>query len=303
VVLRFLFGVFSAPLFPSAGALTVRWFRRQAYGRVQGLVAGASGGGALLAPVVISTIITTQGWRASYLYTGMMTFLLSAIWYARVRDGVSQKEEINATESGMRDLFRSRALWLLTLSYSAVSFLSALFDNWIYYYFREVRHYAPASSAWFTTATQTSILLGLPIGGWIIDRLKTMRRKRLFVVSVLSVSAAALVCATAAGDHPIAILLFCVAYGISSLTDACFSATSLEVGGVIPASSYSVLNTGYAGGFFIGSVSIPAIASTAGWRTALHATSAAVFAGAVLWLLIRCPNPSLDVVAGQNQRR
>ncbi len=69
IFLRFLFGVFSAPLFPSAGALTVGWFRRQTYGRVQGVIAGATGAGATLAPVIIATIVATKGWRASFLQT------------------------------------------------------------------------------------------------------------------------------------------------------------------------------------------------------------------------------------------
>ncbi len=289
IFLRFLFGIFSAPLFPSAGALTVGWFRRQAYGRVQGIVAGATGGGATVAPVIIATIVTTNGWRTSYLQTAAITMLVGVLWHWRVRNGVSHKKQIDDNESGMKDLLRNRTLWLLTLSYAAVSFLSALFDNWIYYYFREVRHYAPASSAWFATATQTSILLGLPIGGWLTDRLETLRRKRLFVFSMLSVSATSLAFASVSGDYTIALILFCVAYGVSSVTDACFSATSLEIGGSIPGSSYGFLNTGFAGGSLIGSVSIPAIAGVAGWNIALYATSAVVLAGAALWLLISCP--------------
>ncbi len=202
---------------------------------------------------------------------------------------MSPRVETGPTESGMKDLLHNRTLWLLTLSYAAMSFFSAFFDNWIYYYFREVRHYAPASSAWFATATQTSILLGLPIGGWLTDRLETLRRKRLFVFCILSVSATSLACASVSNDYTIAVVLFCIAYGIASVADACFSATSLEVGGSIPGSSYGFLNTGFAGGSLIGSVSIPAIADAAGWNIALYATSAVVLAGAALWLVIRCP--------------
>jgi MFS family permease len=291
ISLRVLFGVFSAPLFPSAGALTVRWFRREQYGRVQGLVSGATGVGGVGPPVVIATIVAVQGWRASYLYTAAATVLLAVLWSARVRDGVRHKEQIDDPRVEMRDLLRNRTLWLLTLSYGAAAFFTALFDNWIYYYFREVRHYTSTASAWFTTATQISILVGTPFGGWLADRLKTIRRKQLFVVGVQSVSATSLVCASLVGDYTITIILFCTAYGVSSLTDACFSAMSLEVGGAIPASSYSVVNTGFAGGTLIGSVAIPAIAGAEGWTVAIHATSAVVLAGASLWLLIPCPSP------------
>jgi MFS family permease len=281
IALRFLFGMFSAPVFPSAGALTVGWFRQKEYGMVQGLVAGANGLGGMIAPVIIATIIVTQGWRASYLHTATATLLLSVLWYKRVRNGMVQKERIPTEKSGMSDLLRNRTLWLLTLSYGSGAFLSALFDNWIYYYSREVRHYAPSASAWFTTATQISVLVSLPIGGWLADRLKTIRRKGLFVVAAQSVSATSLVCASMA-DYTISIILFCVAYGVTSRTDACFSATSLDVGGAKPASSYSVVNTGFAGGTLLGSVSIPAIARAAGWNVALHTTSAVIVPGAFL---------------------
>ncbi len=162
----------------------------------------------MIAPVVIATIVASQGWRASYLHTAILTLLLSVLWYVRVRDGLSHNEHIEDTGSAMERFVPNATLWLLTLSYAAVSFLSALFDNWIFYYFRDVRHFGPSASAWFTTAVQTSILLGLPIGGWLTDRLETIRRKRVFVIGVLSVSAISLMCASVAGHYTIAIILF-----------------------------------------------------------------------------------------------
>jgi sugar phosphate permease len=288
IVLRFAFGGFSAPVFPSAAALTTAWFQRGAYGRVQGSIAGASGLGGTIAPVAVAAIVATQGWRASYLYTAAATLLFAALWHARIRNGVSDQDR-PAAASPFGYLLRNRTLRLLTLSYAAASFLSALFDNWIFYYFREVRHYPLAASAWFTTATQISVLICLPMGGWFADRLPTLRGRQLFCVGIQTFSGASLVLASTTHNQVTAILVFCVTYGVFSVTDAFYSATVLETGGDAPASAYGVMNSGYAFGVFLGSIALPAIAGAAGWNAALYATSGVIIAGGLLWLLIRSP--------------
>jgi MFS transporter, ACS family, glucarate transporter len=87
IAVRFLFGVFSAPVFPSAAALTVGWFLPKAYGRVQGLIAGITGLGGMFAPVVVVAIVAAQGWRASFVHTRIATLIVAILWHWRVRDG------------------------------------------------------------------------------------------------------------------------------------------------------------------------------------------------------------------------
>jgi MFS family permease len=96
IALRFAFGGFSAPVYPSAAALTTGWFHRETYGRVQGFITAASGLGGTIAPVVIARIVTTRGWRASYLYTAVATLVLAALWSARVRNSVSYQAQTDA---------------------------------------------------------------------------------------------------------------------------------------------------------------------------------------------------------------
>lgn len=231
----------------------------------------------MLAPVVIAAVIAAQGWRASFFYGALVTFILAIGWYARVRNGVPQTPRVGSSQNNPLRL--TRTLVLLTIPYSAMGFFCAFFDNWVFYYLCDVRNYGHSTSAWFTTATQASIMLGLALGGWIVDRIGTMRGRRLFLVSVHTISATSLITSGLSAEGGLVIILLCLAYGVSSLTDACFAATSLQAGGTTPATFYGVMNGGFAAGLSIGSAIIPVVAGAAGWNAALFGTAAIVRRG------------------------
>ena len=70
LVVRFLFGVFAAPLYPATGRMAANWIPITAQGWVQALIMAGSSVGAATSPLLFAWLISTYGWRAALLVRG-----------------------------------------------------------------------------------------------------------------------------------------------------------------------------------------------------------------------------------------
>jgi ACS family hexuronate transporter-like MFS transporter len=73
---RFLLGLGEAGNFPSAIKTVAEWFPRRERAFATGIFNAGSNVGAILAPLAVPVIAVTLGWRAAFLFTG----ILSATW-------------------------------------------------------------------------------------------------------------------------------------------------------------------------------------------------------------------------------
>ena len=73
---RFLLGLGEAGNFPSAIKTVAEWFPRRERAFATGIFNAGSNVGAILAPLMVPIVAVTLGWRAAFLFTG----ILSAAW-------------------------------------------------------------------------------------------------------------------------------------------------------------------------------------------------------------------------------
>ena len=73
---RFLLGLGEAGNFPSAIKTVAEWFPRRERALATGIFNAGSNVGAILAPLAVPIVAVTLGWRAAFLFTG----ILSATW-------------------------------------------------------------------------------------------------------------------------------------------------------------------------------------------------------------------------------
>ena len=73
---RFLLGLGEAGNFPSAIKTVAEWFPRRERAFATGIFNAGSNVGAILAPLAVPVVAVTLGWRAAFLFTG----ILSATW-------------------------------------------------------------------------------------------------------------------------------------------------------------------------------------------------------------------------------
>src|SRR2546427_12354052 len=89
----------------------------------------------------------------------------------RAGEAVPKRGETPRAWKAWLQLLAKRNLALLPLAYFTMGYFEYIFFYWIYYYFGEVRKVGYAASAKYTTAVFLTMLVMMPLGGWISDRL------------------------------------------------------------------------------------------------------------------------------------
>jgi len=110
VTLRFLMGAAQAPLFPVIGGGTVcNWFPVSGWALPNALQNfGLTFGSAATGPL-IAWLAGRYGWRASFLFTAPLGFLIAGTWWWYGRDRPSDHPGVNEAERRLIDAGRSPA--------------------------------------------------------------------------------------------------------------------------------------------------------------------------------------------------
>jgi sugar phosphate permease len=307
VVIRFLVGACTAPLYPACGRMNANWFPSARQGLVWGLVAGGAGIGSALSPSLFAWMIPRYGWRNSFWLAAAATALLAAVWAWYARDRPSEHRSNRDVQdsllpvvrpqgpdagrkSGLRKLLTNRNLVLLALGYGTVSYFEYIFFYWIYYYFREIRRMSQSETSTYTTVIFLAWVVMTPLGGWLSDRLirifgKKTGRPMVPVVCIL-LSALLLFLGTHVSGSFVVGALLALSFGLASASDGPFWVATIDAGGEDVGAACGVLNTGSNIGGFVAPVLTPFIASLLGWSSALYFGCFVATVGAAIWFLM-----------------
>jgi ACS family hexuronate transporter-like MFS transporter len=77
---RFLLGLGEAGNFPAAIKTVAEWFPRRERALATGIFNAGSNVGAILAPLAVPVVALTWGWRAAFLFTGVLSALWLVTW-------------------------------------------------------------------------------------------------------------------------------------------------------------------------------------------------------------------------------
>jgi MFS family permease len=312
LIIRFLMGIFTAPLYPACGRMNTNWFPAERQGFVWGLVAAGAGVGSALSPSLLSWMIPSLGWRKSFGLAGVATVILTPIWALIVRDYPSehsalQEEELGKTEvrmaetkhnaagGGMRSLLRNRDVQLLAVGYLTVGYFEYIFFFWIYYYFGEIRHLSRGETSFYTTVIFLSWVIMSPLGGLLSDRLVKKYGSKLgrpiVPVAAMLLAAMFLLLGTLLTSLWAVGSVFALSFGLASATDGPFWKAAIEVGKEDVGAACGLMNTGGNVGGFLAPMLTPFIASFAGWTAALAFGCVIAFAGVAIWFFLGTPEP------------
>src|SRR5262249_15920028 len=86
LIVRFLMGALTAPLYPSCGRLSSNWIPSAAQGWVQALIMAGAAVGAATSTLLFSWMIGAYGWRVSFWLAAAITAGLFLLWFSFVRD-------------------------------------------------------------------------------------------------------------------------------------------------------------------------------------------------------------------------
>ena len=321
VVVRFLVGVCTAPLYPACGRMNANWFPSTRQGLVWGLVAGGAGIGSALSPSLFAWMIPRFGWRNSFWMAGAATALLATVWAWYARDRPSEHRSVRGAESsssanaqpqaiytnpqsGLRKLLTNRNVVLLSLGYGTVSYFEYIFFYWIYYYFREIRHMSQSETSIYSTVIFLAWVVMTPLGGWLSDRLiKTLGKKTgrpIVPASCILLSAILLFAGTHVASSWLVGALLALSFGLASASDGPFWVAAIDSGGENVGAAGGVLNTGSNIGGFIAPVLTPFIASLFGWSSALYFGCLVAALGVAIWFFLEATPSVADLASNPN---
>lgn len=79
-VMRFFLGIGESANFPAAIKSTAEWFPKKERALATGLFNSGANMGAILAPIIVSVITVTYGWRWAFIITGLLGFIWVLFW-------------------------------------------------------------------------------------------------------------------------------------------------------------------------------------------------------------------------------
>jgi ACS family glucarate transporter-like MFS transporter len=250
LLVRLLFGMGEAGMFPGLARAFVSWIPSSKHGSIFGLsITAALLSGALTQKLVV-WLLDRMSWRWSFPLFGAVGIVWAGAWFFWFRDHPSQKAPLETpgaqTKSGSTlprerssvpwgSLVSSVRVWLLCLVYFGVIYGWYFYLTWMPDYLRRAHGFGADQAASFSAFPLIAMALAVAAGGYLTDALcrrwgLSRGRKLCGLVSLPVATVLVLVAAFWAQGTAAAVLL-ALAAGCASLSVASAWAASVDLGG------------------------------------------------------------------------
>ena len=313
VTVRFLVGMFQAPIFPIINAAICRWFPPGGWAFPCGLNNASLTLGIAVSAPVLAWLIAAYGWRISFWIIAPLGMLVAGLWWWYGRDFPAEHAASNPAEvalinanrpetvvtttypPGWVRVLKDRNILLLTLSYAFSNFVFYSAFSWWFYYLVEVRAFDSSTAGYATSSQWIAGAAGGALGGWFCDHL--CRKvglcwgSRWPIIIGQVVVATAIVIGAYHGNAVVAVACLALAFFAQQLTEGAYWNSSIAIGNQLAGAAGGVLNTGGNAMGILNAVLVAWFAQVLGWPFAI--ASGAIFAliaGALL-LFVRADQP------------
>jgi sugar phosphate permease len=322
IVARIVLGIGEAPQYPSAARVVTNWFPLRARGTPTGIYNAASPLGTALAPLCLSVLIVSLGWRAAFVGTGAIGLAVALVWLALYRDPQSLRltdderrylagdaDETHATHATHRRL--SFADWRHLFSYGTtwgmlLGFFGSVYLNWVYLtwlpgYLTIERHMSLMRTGFAASVPFLCGFVGALVAGWFSDlitkrsRSAVASRRNAVVITMLGMVVFTIPAALVQ-SNTIALACISVVIFLANAASACSWALATAAA---PPDRVASLGAIQNFGGFLGGALAPIltgyIAQASSFVPALLTAAGIAFAGAMAYLLlVRKPIPQQD---------
>lgn len=313
MVTRFLVGMVQAPFFPvTIGGSIASWFPVRQWGLSNGLTStGLTLGAAATAPIIV-WLMGAYGWRSALLITAPAGLLVAFLFRWYVSDDPKTHPQItdeelsliasdrppggDVADKGMWKLaLKNRNILLITCSYFCMNYVFYLFFSWFFFYLVDIKGVSTTAAGMLTAAQWILGAIGATAGGILCDflvrRLGLRLGPRRLIMTALILSAISLYAGAMSADPTVSVVLLCIAFGCTQLSEAPFWVATMAVSGRHAPTATGVLNTGGNLPGVLGGMLVPVTAGYFGWSAAMATGSIFAITGALLWLFIRADEP------------
>jgi MFS family permease len=299
LLVRGLMGLFSAPLHPSCARTVGNWVPARSRSHINGLINGSALLGIAATPPGMGALIERLGWPFAFLIIGGVTVVVASIWTVCASDrpdeieavaDVEESEQFSPRSGAWHDLLRSRSLVLLTVVYGAISYFQYMFFYWMSFYFEKVLTLPLEQSHNYAAIPPLAMAIGMPLGGWLSDRLEHARgspaSRRIVPMAGMAAGALFLLCGVLARSPEWIVAWFALALLAVGMAEGPCWATAVELGGPRGGSAAGILNFGGNAGGILAPIITPWLGQLLGWSYAVALGGLVCLAGVVLWIWV-----------------
>ena len=191
---RFALGIAEAGGWIASPKLVQEWFPNRERALAIGIYSSAAHFGAALAPILITTMLLSVGWRVTFIVTGTIGLTWLAIWQLRYRAGrTTPAPEVEPPASGTGGglaewvaVLRTRAVWLIATGNALTNPVWFFYLFWFPKYLTEERGLTIAEMGRLSWVVYASAGFGSVLGGIVSGALvrRGMRPARARVATM-----------------------------------------------------------------------------------------------------------------------
>ncbi len=201
IVVRFLFGAGEAGAFPGMARVAYSWIPVKERGLVKGINFSGSRIGAAIAMPGVAWLISSFGWKTTFVVLMLAGFGWSLAWWRWYRDEPSEVPSISKTElelilDGRQEgrhpcrpatdneppktpPLLTRNLWLMMLQYFGSNFTFFFSLTWLYPYVKVKYNLTAVDAGFYAMLPLLGGAVGNIVSGWLVDALYRTGRHSL----------------------------------------------------------------------------------------------------------------------------
>ncbi len=188
---RFLFGVGEAGAFPSCARAFYSWLPVSERGIAQGINFSGSRLGAAFALPLVAAMVTTWGWRASFIVLAAVGIVWAVFWYFWFKDDPADHRSISEAELKYIQenrqqpdpeedqlpkltagtLFGSRNMWLAMIQYFCSNFTFFFCLTWLFPHLKATYNLTAIETGFYASAPLIFGAVGNWVAGAMVDSL------------------------------------------------------------------------------------------------------------------------------------
>lgn len=177
IIIRFLFGIGEGGFQPASSKIVSQVFPQEKRARAMSFMLSSSGIISLIVPVLSVTLLTTIGWRTTFVIMGVVGAIIAVLYWYFIKIPNNHENQINKQNStgvqkgSFKMLFKTPLMLNLFIAYFSLYAVNWGLATWLPTYLVKVRGLDLVSLGWLQTIPGVAQLLGIYLSGYLIDKL------------------------------------------------------------------------------------------------------------------------------------
>lgn len=192
IIIRFFFGIGEGGFQPSSSKLISQTFPLDKRAWAMSIMLSSGGIVALIVPLLSAYMLTTIGWRTSFLILGGIGIIITILFWIFIKLPADLKEEElkpsgDSQQGIFKQLLKTPLMLNLFIAYYSIYAINWGLATWLPTYLVNVRGLDLISLGWAQTVPGLAMIFAMYLAGYVIDRLPLGKEKVVGAISCVAV--------------------------------------------------------------------------------------------------------------------